>query len=305
MSRTSRWLLALVAIFAWQARSLRAEEPQSAKLAADPMIGKEAGQVRDDNGLKMKLVWCPPGSFSTQSVEQIPGSKKPKTEILSVMVSQGFWIGKYELTQLEWMRSPLPPPRDNRRDLPWQKRTDGVQEGDEFPTTHVSWIDAMRFCHQMTEREREAAKLPNDWEYTLPTESQWEHACRAQSNFRFCFGDDESELGDYAWFVSNAAKAGEYFAHRVGQKKSNQWGLHDMHGNVLELCRDYFSSPRIGGRDPDVPANGTNQFRVAHGGDFATGATACTSSYRLKTPADFLGSRIGFRVALVPVSPKK
>jgi formylglycine-generating enzyme required for sulfatase activity len=122
----------------------------------------------------------------------------------------------------------------------------------------------------MTNLERAAGRLPAGWEYTLPTEAQWERACRARTETRFSFGDDESNLGDYAWFEDNAWNAGEEFAHRVGLKKANPWGLHDMYGNVNEWCRDYFAEKLPGGRDPEVTADG--KYRIFRSGGF--GATA-------------------------------
>src|SRR5437762_9291015 len=104
----------------------------------------------------------------------------------------------------------------------------------------MSWnrpTKSVEFCRKFTQDERDAGRLPETWEYTLPTEAQWERACRAGSESRYCFGDDPAKLGDYAWIRGNASEAGERYAHRVGRKKPNNWGLHDMHGNVWEWCR--------------------------------------------------------------------
>src|SRR4029078_11049544 len=125
-----------------------------------------------------------------------------------------------------------------------------TKEGGDFPTTWVNWVEAMEFGRRLTERERKAGRLPDDWEYTLPNEAQWERACRARNETKFSFGDDESSLGEYAWYHKNANGIGEKHPHRVGQKKPNPWGLHDMYGNVCEWCRDYFSESRPSGRDP-------------------------------------------------------
>src|SRR5580765_5268887 len=101
---------------------------------------------------------------------------------------------------------------------PWKAQR-VTQQGADFPATWISWKDASDFCRKLTEQERQAGRLSNDWEYTLPTEAQWESACRARTETAFNFGNDESKLGDYAWFVDNTIEAGEFYPHRVGQKK--------------------------------------------------------------------------------------
>lgn len=98
--------------------------------------------------------------------------------------------------------------------------------GEGRPVTNVSWEDAQAFIQKLNEREGVSS-------YRLPTEAQWEYACRAGSPGAYCFGDDESQLGDYAWYLSNARET-----HPVGEKNPNDWGLYDMHGHVLEWCHD-------------------------------------------------------------------
>jgi formylglycine-generating enzyme required for sulfatase activity len=264
------------------------DEPGKAPTpAADPMRGKEAGQVRDDNGLNMKLVWCPSGFVTMEDVEVITEragenddtpnddefdpkdepAPKPrqttKTTPVKVFLTQGYWLGKYkyEVTQSEWKRV--------TKTKPWTGQK-FAKEGDDFPTTYVSWDDAMAFCLKLMEQEHEAGRLPADWEYTLPTEAQWERACRARTETRFSFGDDEAKLGGYAWSRENAWDAGEEYAHRVGQKKPNPWGLHDMHGNAWEWCRDWYQPKLPGGRDPEMATKGSD--RVLRGGSWSVGA---------------------------------
>jgi formylglycine-generating enzyme required for sulfatase activity len=281
------------------------------------MRGKEPGEVRDDNGLKMKLVWCPPGFVTMENVEVIeePAAKKqdkpnndddevdPKdkpapeprqTETITpvkVFLTKGYWLGQYEVTQSEWKLV--------MQTEPW-KGQDFTKEGADYPATFVSWNDAVDFCHKLTEQERQAGRLPNDWEYTLPTEAQWERACRARTETRFSFGDDESKLGDYAWFSANASNAEEQYAHRVGQKKVNPLGLCDMHGNVWEWCRDVYTEKLPGGRDPKVKADEkTNgSFRVNRGGGWSIGATSCRSGGRGWNQPDYRYGDLGFRPAL-------
>ena len=302
------------------------DEPGTAPApVANPLLGKEPGEVRDDNGLKMKLVWCPPGIFTMENYEVIkepavekenqpndddavdpkdepapqPGPKEKITPV-KVFLTKGYWLGKYEVTQSEW--------KQVMQTEPWkgQKYT---KVGDDFPATYISWDDAMAFCRKLTEQEREVGRLPAGWEYTLPTEAQWERACRARTETRFSYGDDESKLGHYGWFADNVMKADEPYAHRVGQKKANPWGLFDMHGNVVEWCRDIYTEKLPGGRDPEVmpdekPTDGS--ARVFRGGSWGHRARFCRSAYRDRyTPGLSERLNLGFRVAVSSVQPVK
>src|SRR5204862_5401056 len=130
----------------------KAEKP-----ATDSMLGKQAGDARNDNGLKMKLVWCPPGVF--------PMGQEPVVKPVKVVLTRGYWLGKYEVTQPEW--------RSVMETQPWQGMRN-VKEGDDFPATSMLWDEAMEFCRKLTDRERQLGRLPKEWEYTLPTDAQWE-----------------------------------------------------------------------------------------------------------------------------------
>ncbi len=133
---------------------------------------------------------------------------------MKVFLKKGYWLGKFEVTQFEW--------KQVMQTEPW-KGQKFTKEGADYPATFVSWDDATDFCSKLTEQERQAGRLSNDWAYMLPTEAQWERACRARTETRFSFGDDQSKLGEYAWYGVNAFDAGEQYAHRVGQKKANPW----------------------------------------------------------------------------------
>jgi formylglycine-generating enzyme required for sulfatase activity len=287
------WLLIVVGAVAGVAclrpHPLQANETATADPSADSMRGKQAGEVRDDNGLRMKLVWCPAGFVSMEQVElDADGARKPGAETarVNVFLTHGYWLGRYELTQGEWKRVV--------GTEPWKGR-ESTSEGDDFPVTHVSRDDALMFCGKLTELERKAGRLPDNWEYTLPTEAQWERACRARNETAFSFGDDESQLGEYAWFYDNATNAGEPFAHRVGQKKPNPWGLYDMHGNVAERCRDFCSELLPGGRDPEATKVG--RFAVVRGGCWNDSAAGCRSAISDKVYESARGNCGGFRAA--------
>ena len=302
---------------------------QSQKSAAAGMIGKSVGEVRDDNILKMKFVWCPPGTITMEQVIYVmePVSKKraessdddvsdakeeatyrhqvsKQTTLVKAFVSH-YWIGKYEVTQSEW--------KQLMSAEPWIGHETTIagfvappKVGDDFPATYIAWHGAMEFCAKLTDRERQAGRLGAGWEYTLPTEAQWERACRARTETRFSFGDDPSKLGDYAWFAGNALNAREPYAHRVGQKKPNAWGIHDMHGNAWEWCRDVWSLALPGGRDPlvvvkEAAQNPTAYSWVYRGAGWDREVGECHSAWRNGNHPTRRLSLMGFRVALSPI----
>ena len=211
---------------------------EAASRANDSMLGKEAGQVRNDNGLKMKLVWCPAGQFKMGSPESELEGKNEGPQV-EVTITRGFWVGQFELTQGLW--------ESLMGTTPW-KGKDGVQEGDDFPATFVNWDDAVQFCDSLTDRERKAGRLAKGWAYVLPTEAQWEYACRAGTTTRFSFGDDALELGDYAWFGRFYGEDGkqaildELYAHEVGLKKPNPRGLNGYARQLLGVVSGLVSS---------------------------------------------------------------
>ncbi len=261
---------------------------EPAPQSADAFAGTRAGQTRNDNGLKTTLVWIPPGEFTMGSPKDEKGHNENEHQV-QVTLTRGFWLGQHEVTQAEWQRL--------MQTAPWSGK-DSVKEGDNYPATYVSWDDAVKFCEKLTESERSAGRLPEGWKYTLPTEAQWEYACRAGTKTQFSFGDNGSDLGDYAWFDENAWYAGEKYAHVVGQKKTNPWGLSDMHGNVWEWCSDYYAEKLAGGTDPLGPLTGSD--RVSRGGSWYDNAGCCRSAFRFRYPPRGLSSYLGFRLAAVP-----
>jgi formylglycine-generating enzyme required for sulfatase activity len=296
------------------------EREQATPTAVDSMLGKKAGQVRDDNGLNMKFVWCPRGVFTMGDLEvskkppargddvgeddaldkprRLPGTTLEVAPV-KVFLTHGYWLGMYEVTESKW--------KQVMATEPWKDK-ECTRNGDDFPATFVNWEDTVEFCGKLTESERKAGRLPDNWEYTLPTEAQWERACRARTETSYSFGDGEATLGQYAWYYNNAERGDEKYAHHVGQKRPNPWGLYDMHGNVSEWCRDWYEPSQRpppenfklpGGRDPEVTSGGSN--RVLRGGGWQFVARDCRSAAR-----DGLGSMhgncyTGFRVALSAV----
>ena len=176
---------------------------------------------------------------------------------VSVRVTKPFELGKYEVTQGQW--------KSVMGTEPWTKYKDTIQ-GENVAAAFVNYGEAVDFCERLTDLEHKSGKLKANEEYRLPTEAEWEYACRAGTETAFSFGDDEKQLGDYAWFNDNALDAGEVYAHAVGLKKPNPWGLHDMHGNVFEWCSNWYSEKLSGGADPVGPTLGVH--RVFRGGSW-------------------------------------
>ena len=210
---------------------------------------------------------------------------------VKAFLTGGYWLGKCEVTQSEW--------KEVMETEPWKGEA-LTKEGADFPATFVQWSEAIDFCRKLTEQERQAGRLSDECEYTLPTEAQWERACRARTETLFSFGDDASQLGDYGWFVNNTRKAREPYAHRVGQKKPNPWGLYDMHGNVFEWCRDIYTEKLPGGQDPEVKADEKPGVpaRVLRSCVWLSGPNNCRSAARAFSSPDVRHYGIGFRVTL-------
>jgi formylglycine-generating enzyme required for sulfatase activity len=221
--------------------SLRAAEP-----AGFP--GTKVGQIRDDNALKMRLIWCPPGRFTMGTPANQPRLGTPYEHQVDVTLTTGLWLGRTELTQAQW--------KSVMGFMPWQGKDVKVKEGDDFPATYVSWPAATEFCVRLTLQEKAKGRLPEHSHYTLPTEAQWEYACRAGTTTLFSFGDDQSKIADYGWTRKYARRGrsspNEKFAHPVAQKRPNPWGFFDMHGNATEWCRDLYTETLPGGSDPEV-----------------------------------------------------
>jgi formylglycine-generating enzyme required for sulfatase activity len=227
------------------------------------------------NVLGTQLVWCRPGTFRMgEDLER------------QVTLTTGFWLGRFPVTQAEWVALIGNNPSSNR------------VSGLRVPVEQVSWNNAMEFCQRLTEREANAGAIPDGWVYSLPTEAMWEYACRAGTTTAYSFGDDEAQLGDYAWFIQNSDRR----THPVGLKKPNPWGFYDMHGNVWEWCQDVFES-ELGTdpiTDPTGRASGVN--RVFRGGSWIDSARYCRSASRYGGTPDDADNYLGFRLAAVPIS---
>jgi formylglycine-generating enzyme required for sulfatase activity len=213
------------------------------------------------NSIGMKFVEIPAGTFSMG---------RPVT------ISRPYYLGVTEVTNGQWQVVM----GDARKDA-------------DLPVANVGWEDAATFCSRLSSlpAERQAGRV-----YRLPTEAEWEYACRAGTATEYSFGDDESLLGDFAWYSGNSGS----HTRPVGQKKPNAWGLYDMHGNVWEWCSDWYGDYATGAvRDPKGPASGS--YRVLRGGSWNRTARSCRSASRSwDFPSNRSSSYFGFRLALSP-----
>jgi len=230
-----------------------------------------------ENSIGMVLVAIPAGEFMMGSPETEIGRVGNETRH-RVTLTKSFHLGRTEVTQGQW--------KAVMGTTPWNDYV-RRKEGDDYPATRVNWEDAVEFCEKLSEKE--------GVEYRLPTDAEWEYACRAGTTTVYSFGDDESQFGEYAWFDKNAGDADEKYAHIVGQKKPNAWGLYDMHGNVFEWCQDnYGEYPSGDVTDPVGPASGS--FRVFRGGCWYNSARGCRSAYRFWSSPSDRSHGLGFRV---------
>ena len=234
------------------------------------------------NSMGMMLVPIPPGEFWMGDERNRP-----------VMISKPFYLSMNEITQQQYEKV--------MGSRPWQGRKN-VRKGPDYPATWVSWDDAQEFCRKLSEQE--------GVQYRLPTEAEWEYACRAGTETAYSFGDDVPALGHYAWFRRNALSVGEEYAHRIGLKLPNPWGLYDMHGNVSEWCQDGYARHEIKERrrlglqsgrdayirvsDPTGPTHGDS--RIVRGGSFNVAPKFLRSTCRLKLEPANRNGFVGFRV---------
>ncbi len=252
--------------------------------AADPagLPAPATSAVRVVADLKLDLIRVAPGTFTMGSPAEEPERNKAEGPRGQVTISREFWLGRTEVTQAQYEAIMGVNPSTFKKGDP------------DLPVENASWIDAMAFCQKLTERERAAGRLAEGETYSLPTEAEWEYACRAGSTSAYA-GDPEA----MAWHDVNS----NGIAHQVGLKRPNAWGFHDMSGNVLEWCFDWYG-PYRGGTvtDPSGPERG--HYRIARGGSWRTEARTGRSAARSGGSAARLDYTIGFRVALI-TAPRK
>ncbi len=257
------------------------------------------------NGVKLTLCWCPPGTFLMGSPASEAGRQANEVQH-EVTLTEGFWMAKTETTQAQW--------------LALMSGNPSHFQGDRLPVERVSWEEGKGFAAALTDRMRREGKLDPGWEFRLPTEAQWEYACRAGTTTAYYTGDNEQALHEAGWYSGNSdrkpSRMGVWvrsipvFAGWVkgitgrqtwpaGKLEENAFGLQDMHGNVWEWCEDVYGEYGEGKvLDPIGPREGPD--RVIRGGSWHTPAVFCRSAYRAWGGPDFRYNYLGFRVCLVP-----
>ncbi|MCL4205629.1 MAG: SUMF1/EgtB/PvdO family nonheme iron enzyme [Pirellulaceae bacterium] len=295
-----------------------APEAEKPHRVAAPKVGRAAVQAKPNplepqiqaatgpptgitNSIGMKMVLIPEGSFLMGS-----SAIDHETPEHRVRITKPFYLGIYPVTQAEYQRvmgvNPSHFQRSNGLLGLFAKPAEPQR-----PVEQVSWVDAIEFCQRLSAQE--------NTKYRLPTEAEWEYACRARSTGRWCFGDNEWEyawggsirrwcfgeteslLGQYAWYATNSDSG----THPVGLKKPNAWGLYDMHGNVSEWCADWFDANYYKqfadevAWDPTGPSGGSN--RVFRGGSWGLVASLCRSACRGALAPGHRNINVGFRLA--------
>ena len=240
---------------------------------ADVPSKKEAFTIP---GLGLEMLWCKPGTFTMGSPSSEADRESFGTDETqhSVTLTKGFWLGKHEVTQAQWEEVMGSNP--------------SVFKGTNLPVQQVSWDDAVSFCAKLTKRERTAGRLPKGYAYQLPTEAQWEYACRAGTKTAYSFGNSiTTKQANYAGRETTP----------VGSYTANAWGFHDLHGNVWEWCRDWYGLYPSGSvSDPMGPASGSN--RVLRGGSwYYDGHTLRSAKRATNAPGD-RDYDLGFRAGL-------
>jgi formylglycine-generating enzyme required for sulfatase activity len=235
-------------------------------------------KIEFENGVNLDMVYIPSGKFNMGSPPEEKGDEDERPQIKDVNVS-AFYMGKYEVTKAQWQAIMENNP---------SKFKDNLQN----PVEPISRDEAQEFCKKLSQKTGK--------EFRLPSEAEWEYACRAGTTTAYSFGDNASLLSEYAWYTDNSGSK----THPVGQKKPNPWGLYDMHGNVWEWCQDSYE--KYGGESDLIRKTGkpitkenNNRSRLLRGGSWNNYARDCRSAYRYDFGAIIRLGSYGFRVVCV------
>jgi formylglycine-generating enzyme required for sulfatase activity len=224
------------------------------------------------NSIGMEFVLIPAGEFEMGSPSGEEGRFAVEGPVHTVTIEKAYYLSKYEVTQAQWKEVMGSNPSDF--------------EGDDRPVENVSWNDVAEFIKKLNQME-------GTDKYRLPSEAEWEYACRAGTTTRYSFGDNESLLGDYAWYYGNLDRK----THPVGNKKPNNWGLYDMHGNVWEWVQDrWHNNYNVVLKNGSAWESNSGSTRVFRGGGWFSDARSCRSAVRGRFDPDDRGFYVGFRL---------
>ena len=265
--------------------------------------GPNAAQVQDDSAKWLRfglflgtgvdfgnaLQQNAPDQNQVQQQTPVPaydgGEGWPQTR---VRLTEDFWMSETEVTQAQWkavMGTTLEQQQTKTCEL-WRQPPSvfplrGI--GDDFPMYYVSWVEAADFCTRLSRLTRRSI--------SLPTEAQWEYACRAGTTTRFSFGDDERQIQNYGWTSAHTG-----VANPVKSRKPNAWGLYDMHGNIAEWCLDYFGNYAGGSVEDPILLSAPVDVRVVRGGSYAGPPETAAAARRFRVPPQYMFHNLGFRV---------
>jgi formylglycine-generating enzyme required for sulfatase activity len=248
-----------------------------------------AGQERQDPVSGIDFIWVAEGCFQMGSPDN-EAERGPDEDPVHEVCVDGFWMGKYEVTQTQWEKVM----GSNPSFFTWDSR----------PVENVSWNDTQEFLQKLNAQAGKEI-------YRLPTEAEWEYAARAGTETAYSFGADAARLDEYAWYKSNSGNK----THPVGLLKPNDWGFYDMYGNVTEWCQDWYESgyySQSPSKNPQGPSSG--KYRVQRGGSWSGDPYVCRSAnrhsfYKLEDRVLFNGFRVvagsGAEAQFLPPSPLK
>lgn len=258
------------------------------------------------NSLGMTLVPIPAGSFIMGSPPDEKGHRSDETQ-RKVTLTRSFHLAATEVTQKQWsdhmgttfvdlinqQRGPL------GRGAKLKSTPSAI--GENQPMCFVNYADALAFCEKLTQKERQSGLISKDQKYTLPTEAQWEYACRADTTTVFSGGNSltSASANFYGKAPYGTKTPGEYREKTTPVKTfpKNQWGLYDMHGNLYEWCADWYEELPSINTDPTGPTSGDG--RIIRGGAWDRKASSCRSAYRYSRDPERRSHNIGFRIALI------
>jgi formylglycine-generating enzyme required for sulfatase activity len=260
----------------------------------------------------MTMVSIEAGKFLMGSPESEKGHQADEKQ-REVILSKPFLMSATEVTQKQWkdlMGTSFEDLINQQRGPAGRgaKLSSKVSVlGDQQPMCYVNWSDAESFCFRLTEKEHDSGALPKNQQYALPTEAQWEYACRAGGTGVFSGGDTltSKDANFYGKMPYGTDVPGEYREKttEVGSFLANPWGLFDMHGNLYEWCADWYVEFPTSTIDPKGADKGDG--RIIRGGAWDRKATSCRSAYRYSRDPNRRAHNIGFRVVVIEVGPKE
>ncbi len=248
------------------------------------------GREKVTNEIGMEFVLIPAGEFGMGSEDSDAEALPDESPRHPVKITKPYYLGVHEVTVGQFRR--FVDETGHRTDAQRRGRQEtwespGFQQTDDHPVAYVSWDDAVAFCGWLSKKEGR--------EYRLPTEAEWEYACRAQDTALLGSGGEAAGVGQYAWWEENAGQK----THPVGRKQHNAWGLYDMLGNVAEWCQDRYADSYAGGEETDPQGPALGMFRVLRGGSAASPRKVVRPAFRSFAAPDN-SDLTGFRVVLVP-----